>query len=406
MKAARLLVLPGWIAAFSGVQAAAPVVPLTDSLVFTSTQRMGYYSSAGNAPVADTETVYAVKDVQPDAVQFGFYISSGTGAMNDILRKVPREFTRTVRRADLDSAARVSITFSSDDPEMLPGQTFAGTSAAVIKALQTQGQVAFVLGVNEPDAGFGGLASLGGAVQGSGTGGLPAMVGGFMTSLGVSRHYYRGTLKRVGAGDEPFSVLVNGRRTDLPAMHARGEMTFTDKTLTPELWWLDEPGNPMMLKWKVGEFYELVTRIDYAAGSGSGAAGAGGGGGGGGSADGGLGGKDCRAELSGVYFTTGSAVVLDASLPALQRFAAVMAAHPDWMVTVEGHTDNIGSAPYNMDLSSARANAVREVLVTRFRVPASRLQAKGYGLTRPVETNATEQGRAHNRRVEVSRSCH
>lgn len=412
MKAARLLILPVWLAGAPAVLAAAqvaPVVPLTSGLVFTSTQHLAYVSSAGNAPVADAETIYTVKDTRPDAVQFAFYISSGTGAMSDILRKVPHEFTRTVRRADLDSAARVTVTFSSDDPETLPGQTFAGTSAAVLNALHTQGQIAFVLGVNEPNGGLGALAGMSGAVQGSGTGGPPAMLGGFMMSLGVARHYYRGTLKRVGAGDEPFSVLVNGRRVDVPAVHARGEMTFTDKTLTPELWWLDEPGNPMMLEWKIGAFYELVTRIDYSGGPGGEAASAGGGGGGGGGgaavAAAGLAGKDCRAELSGVYFTTASAVVLEASMPALERFAALMAAHPDWVVTVEGHTDNIGSADYNMGLSNARANAVREALVTRFRVPAGRLQAKGYGLTRPVETNATEQGRAHNRRVEVSRNC-
>jgi OOP family OmpA-OmpF porin len=59
-----------------------------------------------------------------------------------------------------------------------------------------------------------------------------------------------------------------------------------------------------------------------------------------------------------------------------------------------------------MDLSTRRANAVREVLISQLKVPANRLLAKGYGLTRPVETNATDEGRAHNRRVEVSRSCH
>ena len=97
--------------------------------------------------------------------------------------------------------------------------------------------------------------------------------------------------------------------------------------------------------------------------------------------------------------------MLDVSLPALQRFAALLAQHPDWDLTIEGHTDNIGSAEYNLDLSTRRAQAVRQVLVGRFRVPAARLAAKGYGLTRPVESNATDQGRAHNRRVEVSRRC-
>lgn len=64
---------------------------------------------------------------------------------------------------------------------------------------------------------------------------------------------------------------------------------------------------------------------------------------------------------------------------------------------MEGHTDNIGSADYNMDLSARRASAVRDVLVNKLKVPAAQLQSKGYGLTRPVESNATVEGRAHNR---------
>jgi OOP family OmpA-OmpF porin len=75
------------------------------------------------------------------------------------------------------------------------------------------------------------------------------------------------------------------------------------------------------------------------------------------------------------------------------------------LLTIEGHTDNIGTAQYNQDLSERRAEAVRKSLVTDYGVPESRLTSKGYGLTRPVETNATPEGRAHNRRVELSRPC-
>src|SRR5262249_8186370 len=104
-------------------------------------------------------------------------------------------------------------------------------------------------------------------------------------------------------------------------------------------------------------------------------------------------------------FTTASAVVLDASLPALGRFAELLGAHADWHVTIEGHTDNIGNAEYNLDLSTRRAAAVREVLVHGYGIAPDRVETRGYGLTRPIETNATDEGRAHNRRVEVSRRC-
>ena len=305
----------------------------------------------------------------------------------------------------------MSILLNSEDPMVLPGQTFTGTSASVLHALQTQGQVPFVLGVNEGnDGALGGFAQLGAAMQqqAGANNGVPAMIGSFMADFGVARHYYRGALKRVGTGDEPFSVLMNGERVTVPAVHVRGDMSFTDKTLTPEIWWLDDPGNPITLKWQIQNVFETITRIDWPPPA-EGGTGRGDGGGGafgcGGGASTGLASKDCRAELTGVYFTTGSAEVLDASMPALKRFAALMAAHPAWVVTVEGHTDNIGSADYNMDLSARRASAVRDVLVNKLKVPAAQLQSKGYDLTRPVESNATVEGRAHNRRVEVSRKC-
>jgi outer membrane protein OmpA-like peptidoglycan-associated protein len=178
-------------------------------------------------------------------------------------------------------------------------------------------------------------------------------------------------------------------------MHVRGALAFTDRTIAPQVWWLDDASNPLTLQWAIANVSETVTRIDRPNGGESGAAR--------GVADGLA--KSCRAELSGVYFTTASAQVVDVSMPALERFAAVLRAHADWRVTIEGHTDNIGSADYNLDLSTRRAAAVLDVLTRRFGVPAARLQTKGYGLTRPVETNATDAGRAHNRRVEVSRPC-
>ncbi len=70
-------------------------------------------------------------------------------------------------------------------------------------------------------------------------------------------------------------------------------------------------------------------------------------------------------------------------------------------VTVEGHTDNIGSAKYNMKLSQRRADAVKQYLVDKFGIDPSMIKTVGYGETRPVDTNKTPEGRYHNRRVQV-----
>jgi outer membrane protein OmpA-like peptidoglycan-associated protein len=115
--------------------------------------------------------------------------------------------------------------------------------------------------------------------------------------------------------------------------------------------------------------------------------------------------KSCRTELHGVYFETGSAELLEESEPALKQVAAALSANPAWQVTVEGHTDNIGSAAYNNELSLRRANAVRTALVSRYRIGANRIAAQGFGLSKPIESNTTPEGRAHNRRVELARKC-
>jgi OmpA-OmpF porin, OOP family len=84
------------------------------------------------------------------------------------------------------------------------------------------------------------------------------------------------------------------------------------------------------------------------------------------------------------------------------NLAAVMKKYTDLKILVEGHTDNIGGENYNEQLSQRRADAVKNYLVEKFGIEASRLTTKAYGLTRPIASNATEEGRQKNRRVEAA----
>jgi OmpA-OmpF porin, OOP family len=102
--------------------------------------------------------------------------------------------------------------------------------------------------------------------------------------------------------------------------------------------------------------------------------------------------------LEGVTFEFNSAVLTASSRPILDGVAKGLKEHHRLKVEVQGHTDAIGSAVYNMGLSQRRADAVRDYLV-RQDVPAGQLSAKGYGKTEPVASNATAAGRAQNRRV-------
>lgn len=376
-------------------------IPLTKGLILTTTTHAGLNTSTGSLPIADVETVYSVDNVAADKVLFAYRIA----APNDpkaaaMLKKSPR-FSRVVRTEDLRSATRLNALFSTADPELFAGQTFVQTSAAVLAALKSAGETAFVFGINENDGTLGSLASMLGsaAKPAEGAAGQPLDVSSLLSSLATSRHYYRGILKRVESGPVKFSVLLNGVRTDVPAIHAKGMLKFSDRQLETEFWWLDDAANPLTLKWSARETYAVLTRIDLpesaavttAAGSGTLATR--------------LAGKSCRTELHGVYFETGSAELLEESEPALKQVAAALSANPGWQVTVEGHTDDIGSAAYNNELSLRRANAVRIALVGRYRMSANRIAALGFGLSKPIEPNATLEGRAHNRRVELARKC-
>jgi outer membrane protein OmpA-like peptidoglycan-associated protein len=108
-----------------------------------------------------------------------------------------------------------------------------------------------------------------------------------------------------------------------------------------------------------------------------------------------------RVATQGIYFDTGSDRIRPESTPTLKEIAAMMKEHGDLRLTIEGHTDNVGSAASNQTLSEKRAAAVKATLVGEFGVEESRLAAKGLGATKPAASNDTPEGRQTNRRVEL-----
>jgi len=105
--------------------------------------------------------------------------------------------------------------------------------------------------------------------------------------------------------------------------------------------------------------------------------------------------------LSGaVLFASGKSVLLPAARTALDNVAEALKATPGRAITVEGHTDSQGTQGSNMELSQRRGDAVRSYLVSRG-IPDAGIRATGFGPDRPVADNATVEGRANNRRVEI-----
>jgi OOP family OmpA-OmpF porin len=105
-----------------------------------------------------------------------------------------------------------------------------------------------------------------------------------------------------------------------------------------------------------------------------------------------------RLDFYGVTFAAGQAVMMGASEAVLGDVLAVLSAHPDWRLRIEGHTDNVGDRAANLKLSTARAAAVAAWLTGKG-VAAGRLAIAGLGDTQPIADNATDDGRARNRRI-------
>ena len=104
------------------------------------------------------------------------------------------------------------------------------------------------------------------------------------------------------------------------------------------------------------------------------------------------------ATLKNIFFDTGKSVLLPASFPELDKLVAALKQNSN-SIEISGHTDNSGNEKENMKLSEARARAVADYLISKG-IDAKRVKYKGYGSSKPIADNATEEGKQKNRRVE------
>jgi outer membrane protein OmpA-like peptidoglycan-associated protein len=296
----------------------------------------------------------------------------------------PRETNtrRKILTADLNSAHDYAELFGDSDPPSFPGTTAISASRDVLAELKEKGKTQFSF---RPDGLKGAVSSLVSTLGGI-AGIDPKSIGdGSLAAAGKEEC----ALQRTGDGSVAFPVLLNSEATKLPALHAH---CATDDG-PADFYILDQPDYPLMLSWKLGQGSQLqVIKITYPAEK-----------------------KDRapkmeqdlqekkKVEIYGIYFDFGSDRLKPESTPVLNEIAQVMEKHPDWKLSVSGHTDNVGGDAYNLDLSKRRAAAVKQALAMRDHIAPDRLTTDGYGASRPVDTNDTLEGRARNRRVELMR---
>ena len=121
------------------------------------------------------------------------------------------------------------------------------------------------------------------------------------------------------------------------------------------------------------------------------------------------GGKSMREQLDetgkivthGILFDVDSHRIKGESYKTLKQIGQLLQDDPDLRLSIEGHTDSDGSDEHNLTLSQNRANSVRDYLISTYSIDAGRLEAKGWGESKPIDTNDSPEGKANNRRVEL-----
>lgn len=214
---------------------------------------------------------------------------------------------------------------------------------------------------------------------------------------------WKGEMKRVESQDVEFPLIVNDQQVKLPAIHIKGMLKVIEsggqlqvQDAPAEANILDDPSTPVVLSWKDGSDYAgnqrgvqwQLIKVSYA-----------------------IAGKltieqvlakQRKAITYGIYFDFNQATIKPESDPVLKEIADAIAARPDWKLAITGHTDNIGGHKYNLDLSQRRSASVKKALVEQYHVNPNRLSTSGAGDSVPIDTNDTLEGRARNRRVELT----
>lgn len=343
--------------------AAPPRIPLVKGLTIVTAveQPTGDYESIKRVIAVDDKTVllhYSAQYVAQDAL--------GETEPGGVLTRT--EVTRRVRRTDLESATHYLQQYAEKYPELVAGTTAIGTSRQVLRDLKQAGKSE--LTVFQMPIGVG-----------------PANP--MERQAGDMDFRLPGTVERVQR-DTPATlrVIVNDRPADLPVVRAKGMLAIEDSDFS----FLDDEANPLTLRFDIGRAKLRVIRISFPPGADLQA----------GPLEPTLA-RDGKADVYGLYFDFNSAVLRPESDAALAEIAAALKKNPGWRLKLNGHTDSIGGAAINLDLSRRRAAAVRQALAERHGIAPSRLSPDGLGAAQPKAPNTSLEGRALNRRVELVR---
>jgi outer membrane protein OmpA-like peptidoglycan-associated protein len=266
--------------------------------------------------------------------------------------------TRTIDAHDRQKAHVYVTGFADTMPAMIPGTTSLGISGEALVELRDQGSTV--------------LAII------------------YDTKMRQLKGQLKLAKKRV-----KVPIIVEDRLLEVPAVQATGQFGTGSRTAQGQFLFLDNQNNPLMLESIVKYSWEDQPRIERIVRVTAGAS--------------------MRSEMEqaletlrkydiyGIHFEFDSARILGESSSIVKDVATTLKNNPLWTLQINGHTDSIGDEAYNQQLSRERAAAVESALV-RLGVDPKRLKSVGLGESKPKGKNATLQGRALNRRVELVRT--
>lgn len=332
-------------------------------------------------PLADAESDNIIRSVSPESLVFEY---KGIGATDIAMtHKIHPDFNQTVCAKDIveGQAYATGWTFKSEKepaPGLYPGVSFLLVPGARFNDLKSTGSTKWV-----------------------------HLLYDYMDALNEWELVaWKGTLTRVEPDDVPFPLIINDERVNVPAIHVRANLKVIEnagrggpgrpgpRDQPAEAYILDDPNAPVMLSWMLGanmkeydSFKVQLVRVTYPRDKAT--------------IEQQLE-KNRKAITWGINFDFNSDMIRPVSEPVLKEIAQAMADKPDWKLTITGHTDNIGGHAYNLALSQHRSAAVKQALVERYHVNPNRLSTSGAGDSDPVDTNDTLEGRARNRRVELT----
>jgi hypothetical protein len=351
-----------------------PPSPTPPHLALVTGMRVGW-AWRGDTIEGDYTPNMLVQKVDPAGVAIvlqAYKGARGGGKENDIFT------TRMLPSAMADGRIYRQIWISTD-PLVMNGTTSMVVSAAVAHDIVARGSSPLTI-VDAVQTSVAPVAS------------MTSLFRALTSDSVATGTPYAGTMTRVEPGTVPFVVLVNDRPVTVAAIHMRGVLHHEGEAYPSNMLILADPAFPLVLAHdRGGGQGGRVVSITYPD---SGAP------------------KRMETDLAAkrpveiydIYFDYNSATIKPESDSILAALGAIMRRHPDWKLRVTGHTDSIGgSGAGNRVLSARRAAAVKDALRARYGVSADRLDTGGAGDSQPLATNATLEGRARNRRVELTR---